>query len=96
MRIPPWPHFAIWLLLLTLSSSLLSRAAGATPSCTGLPPSTLEVYGITAPQVEEVWVAAEELDRRGQIGDLFSQHTMMLTVSNIVIHFDIDHRMLLP
>ena len=81
------------LVLLALGSVLLFHQAGAATLCTDLPPSRLRVYDLKAPSVEEVAVPAAALAGLSDAGDLASRHTLMLTVSNVVAWFTIEHRL---
>jgi hypothetical protein len=56
-----------------------------------MPASTLQIYDIKAPVAEEM--AVDALDRVRRDGDLVSRHTLMLTMSDLVVAFDIKHRM---
>jgi hypothetical protein len=69
-----------------------SRDGAATP-CTGLPPSTLQVFDIKAPAPEETPITKTELDHDIQPEDLVSRHKRMLSVTDFVVWFDIEHRM---
>jgi hypothetical protein len=69
------------------------RAVGAATPCTGLPPSTLQVFDIEAPAPEETPITKTELDHDIQPEDLVSRHKRMLRVTDFVAWFDIEHRM---
>jgi hypothetical protein len=76
-----------------LGGILLSRHAGAATLCSGLPPSSLRLYGIRAETVDEVKVPAAELRHATQAtGGVFSHHTLMLSGSDLAAWFDIEHR----
>jgi hypothetical protein len=76
-----------------LGGALLVHTAGAATLCTGLPLSTLQVYDIKAPAPEETSVTKTELDRDIRPEDLVSRHPRMLSVTNFVAWFAIEHRM---
>ena len=79
-------------LLLVVAGALLFHRAQATPLCTDLPPSTLQVLDIKASGSNEALVSAEELGRHNEPGDLISRYTTMLSASGFVAWFDIVHR----
>lgn len=79
--------------LLAVGGALLFHQASAATLCTDLPPSTLRVYDLKAPVLEEVTVPAAELAGLSNAGDLASRHTLMLTVSNVVAWYTIRHRL---
>ena len=81
------------LLFLIIGSVLLARHAGAATLCSTLPPSNLRVLGIQAETVNEVRMPAAELRHATPTsGDVFSFHTLMLSGSDLVAWFDIEHR----
>jgi hypothetical protein len=80
------------LFLLMLAAALTLHPAGAAILCTDLPPSTLEVDGVKTSKVEEMMVPSEALDRIGQAVELASRHTLMLTVIDLAVWFNIAHR----
>jgi hypothetical protein len=77
-------------MLISLLSLVFIHSAYAKSPCDALPPSTLQIYDIKAPPAEEVTVNA--LNRVYRDGDLVSRHTLMLTMSDLVVAFDIKHR----
>ena len=79
-------------LLLAVFGALVAHSAGAAEACAALPPSILRVYDIKVPALEELWVPAEELDRAQPADGLAPRHTMMLTSSDLVVLFEITHR----
>jgi hypothetical protein len=81
------------LVFFALGGALLVHAAVAATPCTGLPPSTLQVFDIKAPAPEEIPVTKTELDHDIQPEDLVSRHKRMLSVTDFVAWFDIEHRM---
>jgi hypothetical protein len=79
-----WP-----LLLLCLVSALPASAQ----MCQSLPPSTLLIYDATPAKLVESVVPAAGLARQtAPEGGIASQHTMMLTVINVLGFFEIKHR----
>jgi hypothetical protein len=77
-------------LLLAIAGASMTR--GATAACTDLPPSTLRLYTIKAPSLEEWRVPADALDHMPPADELGSRHTMMLTTSDVITLFEITHR----
>ncbi len=82
----------VLLVLLVLSASLALNQAAVAGVCANLPPSKLRVYDLKPDRLEEVAVPAGQLDQEIPTDALVSRHTMMLTMSNIVVWFDIQHR----
>ena len=93
MKIPRWVNLNVSRVLLALGSVLLCQEAGAATLCTDLPPSILRVYDLKAPAVEAMVVPAAELAGRGTAGDLVSRHTLMVTESELVAWFTIEHQL---
>src|SRR5882672_6906426 len=79
-------------LLFAMFGVLLTRAAGAAASCTDLPPSTLRIYDIKMPVLEELQVPAEAINRMPPADELGSRHTFMLTSSDLVTLLEVRHR----
>jgi hypothetical protein len=77
-----------------LGGALLIHAASAAAPCIDLPPSTLQVLDIKAKAVQETLVSKAELDRDMQPEELVSRHGRMLSATDLVAWFDIEHRMI--
>src|SRR3954468_10399162 len=81
---------ALFMLLLACAGASFTRAASA--ACADLPPSTLRLYAIEAPDVQEFHIPSELLS--GASGDeIGSRHTLMLTTSDVIPVFEIKHRL---
>jgi hypothetical protein len=85
-------HYVIFMLLLPITGACLTRVAAAAAACADLPPSTLRVYDIKVPVLEELRVPADALDRMPSTEELGSRHTLMLTMNDLVTLFEITHR----
>lgn len=81
-------------LLLAMVAMMMARTADAATSCVNLPPSTLRLYDIKVPVLEEKRVPAAALDRVALNDALGSRHTMMLTTEDVVSIFRITHRII--
>jgi len=79
-------------LMLPLAILCLIPAAAAAAPCINLPPSTLSIYDIRKPALEEVRVPAAELDRIDPGNGLGSRHTLMFTTTDVMTLFEIHHR----
>lgn len=63
----------------------------AANNCQNLPPTTLEIYTIKAPTVEERKISAEQLGK-SPAEDLMFRHSMMVTGSDLVAISHVRHR----
>jgi len=81
---------SFYALLLAIVGACPLRSAVA--ACTDLPPSTLRLYTINVPELEEWRVPADVLNREPATDELGSRHTLMLTTSDVVALFEITHR----
>ena len=91
MRIRSCDHL-LFLLLLAIAGTGFTRVAAAASACADLPPSTLRVYDIKMPVLEELRVPADALNRMPSTDELGSRHTLMLTTNDLVTLFEIRHR----
>lgn len=80
-------------LALAILGSILTPIAAGAAVCADLPPSTLHVYDIKMPALEEVEVPAAALDRIKPDDALGSRHTLMFTTADVVTLFEIQHRL---
>ena len=93
MRTLFWRHRSFSLLVLVVGAVLLLQEARAAAPCAGLPPSQLQMFDITAPDVQVITVPAEKIERYPQ-GDVASRHTPMLSQARVVTWFEIAHRII--
>jgi hypothetical protein len=91
VRIRSCDHL-LFLLLLAIAGMGLTRVAAAASACADLPASTLRVYDIKMPVLEELRVPADALNRMPSTDELGSRHTLMLTTNDLVTLFEIRHR----
>ena len=80
-------------LALAIFASFLAPVTAAATACANVPPSTLNIYDIKMPTLEEVEVPAAALDRIDPGTALGSRHTLMFTTANAVTLFEIQHRL---
>jgi hypothetical protein len=88
-----WNRLSFPLLILAVGAALPLQEARAAAPCAGLPPSKLQIFDITAPDVQVIMLPAEEIERYPQ-GDLASRHTFMLSQVRVVTWFEITHRII--
>ena len=97
MRLAAWSFRCAFLLvastLVLLGRGTVVPAAAAEP-CQNLPASEFQVLVGKADSVDVARVMTGDITRASGLGDVISQHTMMLTGSNVVAWFDIAHRII--
>jgi hypothetical protein len=80
-------------LALAILGGFLEPVTAAAAACANLPPSTLNIYDIKMPALEEVEVPAAALDRIHPGTALGSRHTLMFTTAAVVTVFEIQHHL---